>query len=209
MNIKLRPFALCLLTVLISSCATSSIKQTWKAPDYQGPVGKIAVLTIAERAMLRQGFENRFVQSLATNEAPAVPTFDLLSLPEIKQNKEAAAARFRSTGAEALLIVRLVDTVGSYHEIQPGHQRYAAVPTGDSMGWYGYYEIGFMKMNATYGSVKDKVYLDSSLFDLKTGTRVWSALSQTVLVEDMDRVAEMDPLVAKIVAAMKKDGVIR
>ena len=64
-------------------------------------------------------------------------------------------------------------------------------------------------MNATYGSVKDRIYIETSLFDLKSEKRVWASISETVLSEDMDRVAEMDPLVAKIVASMESDGVVK
>jgi len=69
--------------------------------------------------------------------------------------------------------------------------------------------VGFMDMSPTYGNLKEKVNLEASLYDLKTEKRLWSAVTQTVVTEDMDRVAEMDPVVEKIVAAMRKDGVIR
>ena len=66
-----------------------------------------------------------------------------------------------------------------------------------------------MNMSPTYGSLKQDVYLETALYDLKTEKRLWSGLSKTVIKEFTDRVAEMDPLVAKIVSAMRKDGVIR
>ena len=198
------------ISLLICSCASTNVKQTWKAPDYQGPVGKIAVITIAEKGLLRKGFENRFVEQLTAKGAAAVPTFDTLSLVEIKQDKPAAVARFRSAGAQALLVVRLISRNSSYHEIQPGRERYAAVVTGyNTVGWYDYYDLAFTRMNATYGSVKDRIYVETSLFDLKSEKRVWASISETVLSEDMDRVAEMDPLVAKIVASMESDGVVK
>jgi hypothetical protein len=33
-------------------------------------------------------------------------------------------------------------------------------------------------------------------------------LTETVFTDSMDRVAEMDPIVTKVLAAMRKDGVI-
>jgi hypothetical protein len=66
-----------------------------------------------------------------------------------------------------------------------------------------------MDMSSTYGSLKQTVYLETSLYNLKTEKRVWSGVTQTVVTENMDRVAEMDPLIEKILAAMRKDGVIR
>ena len=211
---KLRPLALYSLALLLCSCAATSVKTTSKSPDSRGPVGKIAVLAIDHRREVRQGFENRFVSQLASGGAAAVKTFDQLSLAQIKADKVAAAERFRTSGAEALLIVRLADRSSTYREIRPGHERYAPVTTGygsgyDYMGWYDYYSVGFMDMSPTYGSLKEKVFLETSLYDLNTEKRLWSAVTQTVVTEEMDRVAEMDPLVEKIVAAMRKDGVIR
>src|SRR5262245_54225123 len=100
MKTKLNFLSLCGLAVLLCSCAATSVKKTWKAPDFQRPPGKIAVVAIAERGLLRQGFENRFVAQFTKAGAPAVVTFDQLSLPDIKNDKRAAADRFRANGAE-------------------------------------------------------------------------------------------------------------
>ena len=204
------PLSLCALAALLCSCAATSVQKTWKAPDCQQPVGKIAVLAIDERVLLRQGFENRFVAQLTRAGASAIVTYDLLSLPEIKENKQAAADRLRVSGVEAILILRLANVGTSYRESRAGTERYAPVLTGiDNMGWYDYYSVGFMDMSSTYGNLKQTVYLETSLYDLKTEKRLWFGLTQTVVKENMDRVAEMDPLVGKIIAAMQKDGVVR
>ena len=210
MNAKFGRLAWCLPLVLLCACAATSIKKTWKAPECQGPVGKIGVIAIEERGLLRQGFENRFVSQLRSNGAAALPTFDLLSLPEIKQDKGAAAERFRANGAEVLLILRLFDKVSSYREIQPAGERYVPMVTGiDTFGWYDYYSLGLMSLSSTYGTLKDYVYLETAVYDLKTEKRLWSALTRTVVGENMDRLAEMDIVVEKVVAAMRKEGVIR
>lgn len=198
------------LSLLLCSCAATSVKKTWKSPDCREPVGKIAVVTIEDRGLLRKGFENRFVAQLSKAGDPAMVTFDQLSLTDIKQDKQAAANRFRTNGADAVLILRLVSAASSYREIQPGGERYAATITGiDSYGWYDYYSVGFMSMSPTYGSSKTDVYLETVLFDLKTEKRLWSGVTRTVVTETMDRVAEMGPLVETILAAMRKEGVIR
>lgn len=212
MKLNFRPLLLCALAALLSSCATTptTVKNTWKSPDCRQPVGKIAVLAIDDRGLVRQGFENRFVRQLARVGAPATATFNMLSLPRIKEDKQAAAESFRASGAEALLILRLVDVASSYREIQPGGAQYATTITGfGSTDWFDFYSVVFTSTSPTYGSLKQNVCLETRLFDLNTRKCLWSALTQTVVKEDMDRVAEMDPLVEKIVAAMQKDGVIR
>jgi hypothetical protein len=207
---KLRSFCVCALAAFLCSCAATSVKNSWKAPDSHPPSGKIAVLTVDERRDLRIGFENRFVAYLGRAGTPASTTFDLLSLSEIKQDKQAAVQRFLGSGMEALLIMRLVNVGSSYRESRPGGERYVSTITGfENMGWYDYLSVGYMDMSPTYGNEKLSVILETSLYDLKTEKRLWSGISETVLKGNMDRVAEMDPLVEKIVAAMRKDAVIR
>lgn len=198
--------ALCLC-----GCASSSIKQSWKAPAYQGgPVQKIAVVAVDERGLVRQGFENRFVRDLRGNGQEATATFELLGLPEIKADKAAAAARLGEAGATAVLVVRLVDQATYSREVQATHERWVPTVAGYAgYGWYDCYSVAFMNMGTTWGSTTQKVYLDTSLFDLKTGQRLWSALTLTTLKEDADRLAEADSLIAKVVAAMRQDGLVR
>jgi len=173
------------------------------------PVTKIAVLAVEERGILRQGFENRLCSQLTKAGAKPLTTFELISLYQIKDDKKAAVERFRASGAEAVLIMRLADKTSAYREFQSGPERYAPVITGyNTMGWYDYYNVGFMSMSSSYGSLNEKVYIEVSLYDLTTEKRLWSALTQTVVTENMDRLAEMDPLVEKIVLAMQKDGAI-
>ena len=207
-NIMLRPLALCALATLLCSCAATSVKKTWKSPDCQQPVGKIAVLAVDDRSLLRQGFENRFVRYLAEAEAPAMVTFDVVPLSQIKEDKRAAAVRLRATGADALLILHLLDVGNSYNETRLGGDLSAPGMAGtdttfDDFGW------GITGMNSTYGDLTTTVRLQTSLYDLKTEKRLWFGITQTVLKDNTDRVAQMDPLVEKIVAAMRKDGVIR
>jgi hypothetical protein len=210
MKLNLQPMWACAIAALLCSCAATSIKNTWKSPDCQAPVGKLAVLAVENRGLLRQGFENRLVKELAKAGASAVVTYDQLPLDQIKADKPAAAARFRASGAEALIILRLADSITAYQEVRSGNERYAGMVTGiDSTGWYDYFSVGLMDMSTAYGSMKQSVYLETALYDLKTEKRLWSGITKTVVTDNMDRVGEMDPLVAKIVAAMRKDGVIR
>src|SRR5262245_44178155 len=133
-------FCFAAAAALLCSCATTSVKQTSKAPGWQGPAGKIAVLTIEDRPMLRQGFENRLVAQLKKGGEAAYPTFDLRSLNEIKGDKRASAERLRSGGADSVLILRLVDVGSAYRETQPGGERYAGMVTGiETTGWYDYF----------------------------------------------------------------------
>ena len=65
-----------------------------------------------------------------------------------------------------------------------------------------------MNMGVVYSQTTRDIYLDCSLFDLKTGKRIWSAVTMTALKETADRLEVVDSLVAKVVDAMHKDGIV-
>jgi len=209
-----KPFnfiALAALAVGLCGCASTSIKQSWKSPAFQGgPLQKVSVLAVEDRGDIRQALENRLVIAMRGHGQDAIATHSLLALSAIKADREAAAARLREAGAEAVLVVRLVDLTTYTHELQATPAMYVPIATGyDTFGWYDYCTVAFVNMGVVWGSTTQEVYLDSSLFDLKTGKRIWSALTRTVLKENADRLVEADLLVDKVVRAMRKDGVVR
>jgi len=191
---------------LLCSCVGTSLKETWKSPDYHnGPVGKIAAIAVDDRGELRRGFENRFVAQLKKRGASALTTYDLLSLPEIKAEKTAATERLRAAGADTVLVIHLVDSGTSY-----GESRRAGAPgySSEAGSWYDFYDVAFAGIGTSYGSYKQTARLETSLFDFRTEKRIWSALTDTVAEQTTDRVAEMDKIVAKVLSAMSKDGMI-
>ena len=201
-------------TLLLVSCAATAVMQTWKAPGYVGgPVRKVAVLAVDERQLVRQGFENRFVNALRAQGQEAFVTHELLSLGEIEENKTAAAARVRQEGASAVMIIRLVDSATRSREVAATPALFApvaTVPTAvESDGWYVYYNVAFMDKGTVWGSDQQTVYLETVLFDLTGNRRLWSCLTETVLKEGMDKLVEADLLVTQVLAALRKDGMVR
>lgn len=211
MKNQMQYITLAAFALWLGGCATSSVKQSWKSPSYQGaPVQKIAVLAVDERGLVRVAFENRFVRDFKAHAQEALATHELLGLTAIKADKEAAAVRVRAAGADAVLIVRLVDQTTRSRQVQATPALFVPTVTGyGDCGWYDYYTVAFTDMGVVWGSTKQDIYLESSLFDLKAGRRLWSALTLTVLRDDMDRLVEADSLVAKVVDAMRKDGLVR
>ena len=200
----------CSLAAFFCSCAATNVKSSWKSPEYHsGPINNLAVLAIEERGLLREGFENRIANQLRSGGATATTSFGVLSLDEINHDKQAAAQRLRSLGAQALVMTRLVDSATYQREFRAGPERYAETITGFQTGvWYDYYSVAYMDMSPTYGSEKRQFFLETIVFDLNTAKRLWSCLTETVITENTDRLEEMDRIVEKAVSAMRKDGIV-
>jgi hypothetical protein len=154
MNNRLTQLLLAGCAMLLCSCAaTSSVKKTWKSPDYTGgQVSSVAVLAVTDRGMIRTGLENRFANELERNGQAVVRSHNLLSLEEIKEDQEAAATRLREAGAQTVLITRLITSEAQAQSVRVGNERFAPVATGFSpglpyrgyggyggYGWGGYY----------------------------------------------------------------------
>lgn len=200
-----------IIPAIVCGCAATSLKQTWKSPDYQGgPVQKIAVVVVEERDLQRSVLENGFAAELQSRGQAARTTYKLLTLPEIKADKPAAARRLLEAGADTVLIVRLADQVTRDRQVRVSPDHFSPADSSfATMDWRDYYMAGDTGMGTVWGELRQDVYLDSSLHDLKTGKRLWSGVTKTVLKEGSDRLAELKPLTAKVVTALRKDGLIR
>ena len=169
-----------------------------------------AVLAADDRGQVRLALENRFLRDMRQEGQEALPTHNLLALPDIKTNKEAAAASFRAAGADTILVVRLLNQTTYTRTVAATPQVFVPLVTGyEDVGWYDYYSVAYMDMGVVWTSTTQDIYLHTSLFDLKTGKRLWSAQTKTVLKDDTDRLAQADLLAAKLVTALRKDGLVR
>lgn len=199
------------IAVLLAGCASTSLVETWKSPTVpSNPVKKIAVIGVDERGLVRIGFENRFVRDLKARGQDATVTHELMTLPEIKADKEAAAAKLREARVDSVLIVRLANSKANNRSVRANAERYVSTVTGtsDYVGWYDYYTVAFTDMGTVWSSDKKTIYLDCSLYDLQSTQRIWSAVTETVMKDGKtDPLVEADALTAMVVKAMAKDGV--
>ena len=210
MNFRYCQLAVTALTLGLGGCVGTSLDKSLKSPSYHGgAVQKVAVVAVDERVLIRQGFENRFARQMVEHGQSAMVTYDLLSLPEIKADKQAATARFLQAGADSVLIIRLANSATQAHTTQATRNIFVPVVTGYGYdNWYDYYSVGFVNMGTAWSDSKTEVYLEVSLHELKTGQRIWAGGTVTVLKEGMDRVEQMDPIVSKVLGALRKDGLI-
>jgi hypothetical protein len=203
-------FSIAVLTLGLCGCVGTALDQSLKSPSYHGgAVQKVAVIAVTDQVLVREGFENRFVRQMVEQGQSALVTYDLLSLPEIKADKQAATARFRSAGADAVLVIRLANQATQTRETQATGNIF--VPVLDGYGyndWYDYYSVSFVNMGTSWSDSKTQVYLEMLLYDLKSSQRIWAGGTVTVLKDGMDRVAQMDPIVSKVLGALRKDGLI-
>ena len=118
------------LTLCLCGCVGTSLDGNLKSPAYHGgAVQKVAVVAVTDQVLVREGFENRFARQMIEHGQGALVTYDLLSLPEIKADKQAAVTRVRQAGADSVLLIRLANQSTRSTETQATAPIFAPVPS--------------------------------------------------------------------------------
>ena len=205
---RLTPFLFA--SVLFCSCATTSLQKSWVSPEHKpGALRSVATVAVDERILVRKVFEGQLASQLEQRGLKALRSHEVMALEDIKADRKAAAAHLREAGVQHALAVRLLDNVTYAREYREGSSTFIPVATGFyTDAWYSYCTVAFTDMTVTRGSMKNVLYLETSLFDLNTGHLLWRGITKTTLKEDADRLEEVRPLVTKIMEGMQKDGIL-
>ena len=193
------------LTVFASfllSCATTTTTLTdvWKDKDYQGKAQKIVVIMAAKSPENRNLFEDRFTAELQARANNAMQSYRLITMDQLP-DKELVKSKIKSSGADTVLVSRLVDTktIESY---MPG-QIYVVPDV--YYGWGSYYDILFVGQSYT-GDVQI-AYIETNVYDMKTEKLIWSAHTKTERTEgEQQLINEFSKVMIK---KLSSDGIIK
>jgi hypothetical protein len=166
--------ALLLLVLIVAfGCVSTQIVDTWRDPNFSGPLKSIMVISVTKRASIRRTLEDEFVLELEAKGVRGVRSYTLI--PEDGEvPKERLAQAVKESGVEGVLITRLVK-VERRTQIYPG--TYVGPPY---LGFYGYYSsawVGYYEPPQIY--TYDVVTAETNLFDAATDRLIWSTTTQT------------------------------
>ncbi len=176
-----------ILFIFITSCATTTLLSTWRDDGYGGPVKKVLIMGVAEKPSMRKVFEQEFVNQLKERGVEAVASY--WTIPSDKMmDKNTVQLKIQDLNVDSILITQLVETktVTSYYS-----------------DWYDHY-------TQSYGRrfVDQVVNLETSLYEAETGKLVWSALSETVIMEEDSRYRKVKSFIKTMVNNMSKEKLI-
>lgn len=210
MNLMPRPLAVIAIALLVCSCATTTLKSTWKSPDYHGQkFNKIGIIMVDPRPMIRQTLEGQTATQLADRSQPAVAVNGMMTIAEIKASKERAAERLRQAGIDAVLVQRVVDADTALASTGKAANLPTASFSSGTLGWFDYYFVSIPAPSLASNDLTEDFYVESALYDLKSEKRLWSCMTITKVSEEGDRLKLVKPFAITIADAMAKDGVIR
>jgi len=175
------------LVLLVACAGRTTLTSMWRAPEAQAINldGKsVAVVFITSDESQRRNGENALAWELVRRGARGFGTYYLLpSQPHIEG--EAAQARLKAAGADAVVTMRIV---GSEQRITytPGTvvgPNYRGFGPYWGWGWRGVYQPGTLRTD-TLVSVETLVY---SLPDAQNSQLLWASSSRTTSPGNIDR----------------------
>lgn len=186
---SLRLIFLLFATLALVACATTTIRSAWFDTSYKGgPMKRIVVVGVGGQVAERRVFEDIFAQQLKAAGVDGIPGYTVAP-DETRMDDAAFAAAVERTGAQGVLIVRLlgVDTRTQVSTAMvPG-------PTwwGPATGFYGP-----VWLPQTQVSQWEIARVESTLYETKTRRMVWSATTDTM---NPSTVAQETPAFAQVV----------
>ena len=196
------------VAAVLASCAASSrLTSSWADPAASGRTyKKMVVVGVTPQAAMRRMYEEAFASQLKQRGIDAIGSYALVG--EGKLEKEAAEAKIRESGANAVIVTRLVDqeTVQEYY---PPSYTTVAAPSAYYGGWYGYYSMGYTYMSSPGYVAENKVFrLETNLYDVGESKLMWSGLTETTLAQGESAQGEIQPVIAALLGDMEKKGVL-
>jgi hypothetical protein len=160
-----------ILSVSMSSCATTALTFVWKDSAYQGgPLKKILIIGVFRELDMKKYFEDEFARELKASGVDAVASYTVFPEEDVL-NKEIIVEKIRELKMDSVLVTSVIDVRDdSGYETYPTHVN----PGGN---FYDYY-VMCCQTTVTSGSV---VMLETRIFEEKYDKLLWSATSESSL----------------------------
>jgi hypothetical protein len=202
MKTLLRAIVPALAVLVLSSCTTTTLVQTWRDPNYRAqPVSRIFIIGVMPNDMYRVQFENGLAQALIGKGFQAATSAS--AFPPGQLDKEKVKQYVADNKVDLVIVQRL--TKKTTEEYVPPSMTYvpAAPYYGGYYGAYGYgygavYSPGYIT-EQTNVLAETNVYSTHSLPE----ALVWSGQSNTFNVQDAQSAAQSlsSQLVADLIKA--------
>ena len=198
MNRSMWFLTMAILAVLgrVMACAPRSVVQSsWELPGYVGgPFKELAVIGVMKSTEANRSFEAAMVERLEQAGVSAVPGFVILGNDQGKLTKEEMEKRVSASGADAVLISKLIAVDDTRTYVPP--TTYTA-PAGPYAGWWddrywgyynpypydywGYWWPAYQVVSSPgYWVTKSNYQVETTLYRVSDHRLIWMAMSDTI-----------------------------
>ncbi len=174
--VKTRCLLFYFAVLLLTACSTTEVVQTWKDDSQNQKFSNVLVVTVSKVPSYRARVEHQLVNIIEMTGAVAKAAVDILPNTELI-DEAAASAATKDTGADAVMVVRVVET--KKEELYTPGTTYLKGGYGDkyNISWHEYYGGGY-RAAPGYSRKFSVSTVETTLFDTTINKPVWSALTE-------------------------------
>jgi len=203
MNNFLRMLLLFSVAVALPGCATVSVQKQWKDPAVAAKkYKKLLVVGIADRAQMRQVFEEVFAGEVGKKGVTGIASYTITGVEPVRPSRESVEEAVRKSGADGVITTRLVDIKRNKSEQSGFIMTYRGLTNAAGIP-VTYASFASQPVEITQST---EAAIETNLFDSGTGMLVWSLTSDAVNPEGIITVTR--DLSATVIEAMARDGLI-
>jgi len=206
-----RLMSLALLGLLTTACSSTTVKNSWVKPGYSDKIENVYLIGIAKEEDYRRIFEETFKRRLSGQGVRAVTSHN--DLPKDQENRRENIIKAMSANScDSVLLTKLVRKRTEAGTKGQGINVVKTTPVPlyyDPWynSWGSYYNQGYSVVNiqpTTPGTTT--LIIESVLYDLKTGERIWAAQLETV--EEIDPIKMIRDYVEAVTRNLEGKGLI-
>jgi len=191
---------ICLVLVLLASCASTKVVEHWADPDFDAKLKNIMVLSLNQSEKSRRLFEDGgFLHALAQRKIQSSASYDLLPSNE-DLDKEKVKAAISGSDIDGVLVLRAVKITKEERYVQ-------AQATGTRYNSFYAYVGEYRPTYSSYTTEDTLVHLETNLYAVDGAKLIWSGKTETFNPSDVD--AYLIDLTKTVLDAIGKTGFIQ
>lgn len=194
------PLLLLAAALLLGGCASTSLVNQWKSPDFTGPpLRKVLVVGVTKQPSVRRVFEDEFAAALRAAGVQAVQSYTVIA-QDGQAEQPVLEQAVAQVGADAVMVTRLVRTEQQTQVVPAYYPAYG-------MGFYGWYSaawVGYYDPPTVY--TYEVVTVETSLYSPPQSKLLWSGITETFAPTDVKKSTADYSRV--ILGALRKDRLI-
>ena len=174
------------MAILVSSCATTRITQSWVVPNHNKSYNDLLIIGIAESEMNRRAYESNFVSELVARGAEAIPSYQIIKSSE-KITRETVSKAIKGMAIDAVVVTH-VAAVDEETVYRPSMD-YTPIYGGSYGSLYSYYpHVTTYVQRPGYYTTHETYTIETNLYDVASEELIWSARSRTFAPGSVDEI---------------------
>ena len=198
-NLKSLHLLLIIICFALASCSTTNLTSVWKDEGFKGSVNNVFVIGIFKERDNRRTYENEFVKQLSAQGVNAIASYKEFGSGKLP-DKKAIVSKMEELNMGAVLIANIVDKERRRVYAETWYQNYGY--------HYGYWHGDEVR---TTEFIDDIYHVETKLYDVRSESLVWSALSKTVVFDEFvkSEVKEIRKFINFMVKKLSDDGLLK